>query len=202
MRLPLSVIVEGHGDAEAVPVLLRRLAPHIDPSLSVDLQPPIRVGKTKLLRSGEIERVVELAARKLRGRGAILILMDADDDCPGEQGPEILARARRARPDIPIRTVLANKEFEAWFLAAAKSLRGQRGLPEELDPPAVPEEIRGAKEWLSSRMHHRHYRETIDQPAMASLFDLDEAEHAQSFRYLVEKLRELVREQTERPASA
>ena len=41
---------------------------------------------------------------------------------------------------------LAKKEFEAWFLAAAESLRGQQGLPLDLTSPHYPENIRGAKE--------------------------------------------------------
>lgn len=202
MRLSLSVIVEGPGDVEAVPVLVRRLAERIDPDLSFDIAKPIRAGKTRLRRSGELERFVDLAARKLQGTGAVLILIDADDDCPKELGAELLERARRARGDTPIRTVLAKKEFEAWLVAAADSLQGKRGLPEELEPPAKPEEIRGAKEWLSERIQGRRYRETLDQAAFASIVDLDGASRAPSFLYLMAKLRELVGEVTpEAPTS-
>jgi hypothetical protein len=47
--------------------------------------------------------------------------------------------------------VLANKEFEAWFLAGASSLAGHHGFPADLAPPPEPESIRGAKEWLTKQ---------------------------------------------------
>lgn len=192
MRLRLSLIVEGEGDVEALPVLLRRMVPLFKPGQRFEILRPIRVNKSKLLRAGELERTVELAARKLESEGAILILVDADDDCPAEIGPELLLRARSARSDIPIRMVMAKREFEAWFLAAAASLRGERDLGSDLVAPETPEEIRGAKEWLSERMHDKRYSPTLDQPALAARMDLDQARNASSFDYLWRKVDELV----------
>jgi hypothetical protein len=69
--------------------------------------------------------------------------------------------------------VLAVKEFEAWFLAAAPSLAGKRGLPDNLEPPADPEQIRDAKGWLQKRRTDRlAYAPTVDQPALAAVVDL------------------------------
>ena len=66
--------------------------------------------------------------------------------------------------------------------AAAKSLRGQRGLKNDLNSPANPEAIRDAKRWLSGRMeNNKTYRETQDQPALAVLFDIEQARQADSF---------------------
>src|SRR5262249_12508350 len=108
--------------------------------------------------------------------GGILILVDSDDDCPAQLGPQILARARKARSDIPISVVLAKREFEAWFLAAAESLGGTRKLSINLMSPPDPESIRGAKEWIRRNMTRgATYAETLDQPAMTQLFDLDQA---------------------------
>jgi hypothetical protein len=101
---------------------------------------------------------------------------------PAEKGPEILARAVKARPDRQVRVVLAKREFEAWFLAAARSIAGERGLVADLVPPPDPEGVGDAKGWL--RRHSdpgRTYRETIDQPALVELFDLDAARAANSF---------------------
>jgi hypothetical protein len=67
-------------------------------------------------------------------------------------------------------------EFEAWFIAAAESLAGQCGLSTDLTSPANPEEIRGAKEWLSSKMHNPHgYIETQHQPSLTNVFDMNMA---------------------------
>lgn len=65
-------------------------------------------------------------------------------------------------------------EYEAWFLAAAASLGGQRELSPHLVPPADAEGIRDAKGWLSRHMQgERSYRETLDQPALSARLDLD-----------------------------
>ncbi|MCE2393317.1 DUF4276 family protein [Candidatus Poribacteria bacterium] len=143
---------------------------------------PIRTSRSKIVRKGELERRVELAAQKIKGQGAILILIDSDDDCPAKLGPELVCRASEARSDLPIAVVLAKCEFEAWFLAAAESLRGYKGLKNDLTSPHNPEEIRGAKEWLGQRMEgNRKYSPTADQPALTASFDLDQARYADSF---------------------
>lgn len=64
----------------------------------------------------------------------------------------------------------------------AESLRGQRDLGDNIHPPNDPEAIRGAKEWLSHQMEgSKTYSETHDQPALAALFDLEQARRADSF---------------------
>jgi hypothetical protein len=184
MPLRLAAIVEGDGEVEAVPILIRRVAAEIDPSLAVRVDPVLRVPASRLMKPQELERYVEFAARKLSGQGGILILVDCDWDqgCPAQEAPALLARARQARGDMTISVVLAKKEYEAWFIAAAESLRGKRGLATDLTAPANPEDIRGAKEWLSRHMpRNRPYAETTDQPALSAVFDMAQAREADSF---------------------
>jgi hypothetical protein len=178
----LASIAEGHGDVKAVPLLIRRIALALDPGMAVHVLPPLRIPRYKLVAVGEAERAIELAARKTGGQGAVLVLIDSEDDCPAQTGPELLRRACTARGDIPIGVVLAKREYESWFLTAAESLRGRRGLADDLTVPAEPESIRGAKEWLSSRMVSGvKYREVLDQPALTAVFDLSAARRADSF---------------------
>jgi len=180
----IAAIVEGHGECEAVPILIRRIAETIDPGFVPKVLPPLRVPASRLLKEGELERSVNLAARKLQRRGGIVIIVDCDweDGCPAEDGPMLLKRSVAARGDLPIAVVLAKREFEAWFLAAADSLRGKFGLPGDLESPAYPESIRGAKEWLTDKMPPgRAYAETTDQPAFAAVFDMNTARRADSF---------------------
>ena len=202
-EMKIAAIVEGHGECEAVPILIRRIAQTIDPGFVPKILPPLRVPASRLLKQGEVERSVELAARKLQGRGGIIIIVDCDWEggCPAEDGPILLNRAVAARGDLLIAVVLAKKEFEAWFLAAAESLRGQYGLPDCLESPPDPEEIRGAKEWLSDRMApDRNYAETTDQPAMAAIFDMEMARRADSFDKCYRDIRNML-EQLRHPAS-
>ncbi|MCI0536882.1 MAG: DUF4276 family protein [Verrucomicrobiales bacterium] len=180
--LRIASIVEGHGECEAVPILVRRIAHALDPSLAPVVHPVIRVPASRLVKHGEIERSVELAARKNAGQGGILVLLDCDDGCPAEDGPALLQRAVKARSDLLVSVVFAKREFEAWFLAAAESLRGQRGLPGDLTGPTDPETIRGAKEWLEARMPRgQSYAEASDEPALTAIFDMNAARRADSF---------------------
>jgi hypothetical protein len=136
-----------------------------------------------LVKPGELERAVELAARRVAGGGGVLVVLDSDDDCPAQVGPALLARAASVRLGLPVAVVLAKSEFESWFVAAAESLAGSAGLPADLQAPAVPESIRGAKEWLTERMHgSRSYSPTLDQPVLAREFDLTMALRADSFQ--------------------
>ena len=152
MTVKIGCIVEGKGKVAAVPILIRRLTKNLYPELSIDIPRPFRVSRNQVVKTGEIERAVNFIARKIGGRGAIFILLDSDDDCPAQLGPELLCRVRQARSDLLIAVVLAKREFEAWFLAAAESLRGYKGLKNDLESPSNPEEIRGAKEWLGQQM--------------------------------------------------
>jgi hypothetical protein len=159
---------------ESVPQLLRRIQQELCPSLKLLIAPPLRTPRSKLVKKDELERAVELVARKTEPPRAILILVDSDDDPPCTLGPELLQRARQARPDVPIGLVLAKREFEAWFLASLESLAGKRGLPATLAPIGDPEAVRDAKRQLTRRMSgSRAYSSVADQPALTALFDMD-----------------------------
>lgn len=81
--------------------------------------------------------------------------------------------------------VLANREYEAWFIAAAESLNGCRGFQSHANDVQVDPEIpRNAKGWVRERMP-AGYGETTDQPAFSARFDLDLAhQRSRSFRKL------------------
>jgi len=178
VEVRVAAIVEGHGECKALPILLRRIALEIEPGFIPRVLPPLRIPASRLLKKGEVERAVELAGRKLQGQGGILVVLDCDwpGGCPAKAGPALLKRAQAARSDMLLSAVLAKREFEAWFLASAKSLRGKGGLPSDLNSPPDPEIIRGAKEWLSNKMGPtRGYTETTDQPALTALFDMSAA---------------------------
>jgi hypothetical protein len=177
-----------------MPILLRRLANAIDPAVDLTVLPPIRKPRGSLIhKPEELERAVELAALKARPRGAVFVLIDSDDDCPAELARHLLERALPRGSGLPVSVVLPRREFEAWFLTAAESIRGKRGLPEDLLAPQNPEEIRGAKDWLRRHMGAgQTYSETVDQPALAAVFDLQAARAAKSFDKLFREVARLI----------
>ena len=178
-------IVEGDGEVQAVPVLLRRLSQWLSPHSVVSLGRPIRVHRDRFLKKeAEFRRMLLLAAAKVGAKGWVLVLLDADDDCPVELAMATATRARTVLPHCDVSVVCANREFEAWFLASAESLSGKRGLfVADGDTPRDPDSIRGAKEWLSRRIADGRYRETTDQPAFAAVMDLELARRrSRSFR--------------------
>lgn len=192
--MKLIAIVEGHGEVQAVPVLLRRVLHEQLQIYDIEVDPPIRIPKNKLLKQGELERAIELAARRTSPTDGIIVIVDADDDCPAQLGPEVATRAKNCRPDRRVSVVIAKREFEAWFVAAADSLAGQRGLASDLVPPDDAEGIRDAKGWLSRHKSPGFsYRETIDQAALASQVNLEKAQRCPSFDKFVREVVTLVR---------
>lgn len=184
--MKVVAIVEGDGEVAALPVLLRRLAHWRSPTAQADVPTPIRVRRDKFLnRADEFDRHMRLAVAKSGHDDWILVLLDADDDCPALAGPQILARARAVAPGRRVSVVLANREYEAWFIASAASLIGRRGFAFDPSEAVDAETPRNAKGWIKARMPGGSYGETTDQPALSAQMDLELAfRNSRSFRKL------------------
>ncbi|MFF7647052.1 DUF4276 family protein [Streptomyces canus] len=175
----IASIVEGHGEEKALPVLLRRLIAHLQPSTYADIQRPYRIPRDRMLRRDVLGKALTVVTARDPAPTGVLVLLDADDDCAVNLAERLRTHARATHEHVPLVAIAAVREFEAWFLAGAAGLAGQAGLPQPLAPPAVPETIRGAKEWLSDRMPRGStYQETSHQPSFVTLFDLDAARAA------------------------
>lgn len=177
MPVTIAAIIEGHGEKDSLPKVLYKIARrHSIWDLAVPT--PFRVPRGRLTIAGGLEQAVGAEARRVPGAGGVLVLIDADDDCPAQLGPVLLARARTASAGKPVAVVLAKREFESWFVAAAPSL-SSCGFPEALDAPDDPESIRDAKGWLTDHRVDGHpYKPTVDQRLLASAFDIDLARKA------------------------
>ncbi len=189
----VAPIVEGHGEVQAVPILLERILKELHEDVYIRVNPPLRVKVGSFLKDRDyFAKYFDLAARKAKQneKGSVLILLDCDDGCPAELGPKLAAGAAAVRPDVPVIVALAQREFETWFLAAARSLRGVCGLPVDLEPPRGLQSIRDAKGWLSERMPLK-YNEPNHQPSLTIRFSLEEAASAPSFARLRRKLHEM-----------
>lgn len=187
----IASIVEGHGEVAALPVLFRRLVADWSIAGPVEFPTPIRVKRDRFLNQAkEFDRFVELAASKAGPGGRVMILLDADDDCPAMLGPRLLEKARAVHRDIPFGVVLANREFEAWFIAAGASLSPK---PELAVLPDA-EKVRGAKEWVETNLLRCSYAETLHQPSFSARMDLQAALAAPSFAKLCRDFRRLLTE--------
>ncbi len=191
MKPSLVPIVEGHAEQASVPVLLRRILAS-EHFYEVSIARPFRVKRYSVVRPGELERAVKQAVRSRENAAAILVILDADDDCPATLGPELLARCRSST-HLPAAVVLAQREFEAWLLGAKEALRGVRGIRQDATAPSHPEAIRGAKERVSQNMQGRRYVPVDDQAALAERMDIRlAADRCPSFEKLVREVRRLL----------
>ena len=178
----VAPIVEGHGEVEALPVLLQRIARVTAVQGILRVNPPIRVKLGSFLNDRDFfHRYVALASAKAaQESGNVLILLDCDDACPAVLGPQLLRRAMAVRGDVGMFVALAHREFESWFIAAIQSLRGVRGLSHDLEPPADLERIRNAKGWLGDRMNVA-YDPVTHQTEFTRKIDLSQARTSVSF---------------------
>lgn len=183
--MKVQPIVEGHGDVQAVPFLLRRLLGEAGLH-AIGVGRPIRRKVSELRTQTGIEKAVRLALLDPQC-AAILFLFDSEDSCPRELSRMVLGWAQQAAAAKPCFVVLAYREYETWFLAAIESLRGKCGIRDDATVLPDCETRRGAKEALEEYMpRNRSYHETTDQAKLTAQFDLALAySRSRSFRKMV-----------------
>ena len=181
----IQPIVEGQGDEAAVPLLLRRLRDEAQ-AWGLEVGKPQRKRRTQLVKKDSLQIAVRLAALREDCAG-ILVLFDADDDCPAELAPALEQWAREAAREIPCAVVMANREYEAWFLASMEALRGTAAILRDATSHPDPEAPRDAKGELERRMPGgASYSSTVDQAPLTAHLDLQNAyRRCRSFRKLV-----------------
>ena len=192
----VAPIVEGHGEVRALPRLLRRIAGEASLATPLQINEPIRVRSGSFFNDNQYQgNYVALAAAKVRqaGGGIVLILLDCEDDCPAQLGPQLLQRAQAVTKDVDVIVALAFREYETWFMAAVESLRGVQGLNLQASSPADPEATRDAKGWLGRLMPHG-YDPVADQLPFTNRFDLATARREPSFDRLYRKIANVLAE--------
>lgn len=170
----LLPIVEGYGEDKAVPLLLRRILESHG------------IYQTQILparRYGEYPTVTKnfdnLFLAAIKEKAPILWVMDFDSkdySCPIEEARQLLARAATLRPDWPLKIAFLVKEYETLFLIDKVATRKVfPDIPAKMPFPANPEQIRGAKEWLSKARPSpgSAYKPTVDQVRITAHLDLD-----------------------------
>lgn len=158
-RNKVYAIVEGHGEADPPepgqpPATMALIVKLLHDLQCWTLFPAKRFWRLDscgdFFADEKLEKVIR-AHKSFQDCVAILVLVDMDDDCPKEKGPELAERVRNM-DDLPFSVVVvcAKCEYEAWFLASLEAIHPRHTYPED------PEGKRDAKGWL--RHSNSRYR--------------------------------------------
>lgn len=90
-------------------------------------------------------------ARRVDTEGAVLVILDADDDLACDWVPKLLSWAEEARADRKCGVVLAEREWESWYLASLPTFDGHRGLSVSGPQAASLESVQDANGCLGAR---------------------------------------------------
>ncbi len=174
MKFPVfAPIVEGHGEETAIRILINTILAAINSEIYPVIVAPYRVPWGRLVNvDGELERYVEMAICDGGPDTRLIVVLDADDRCPAELGPMLLARLNARFPNNPASVNVANREYESWFVASAESIARHVGSAQSFEIPSPIETIRDAKGWIGRNVLHRSYKETADQASFSSRIDV------------------------------
>ena len=189
-------IVEGDGDAAAFPELLVRIIQ--DKYGRYDVH--VARGKNKVVKANSRDKLVSrldkflLHAQKKPGCEAVLILLDADTDCPVTLAQTLGEKCTEIGTRCPVEIVCANRSYESWFLASIETIVGMHGIPEATVLPRPAEDIPSPKGWLTSQMPDgQAYKETTHQASLSRAIDLDAALiRSRSFQRLCHAIEQLL----------
>lgn len=188
--------MEGPGDSEATPLLLRRILWEGLSKYDITVENPKSArGKKNLIK--DYEKFLRYASIEPSCAG-ILVLLDADDECPVEEASNLVKRTKDLNLAKAVTIVEANSEYETWFLASLDSdqgmeIRTRLGIDQSEAYRGNVEDVH-AKAWLKRAMPHgRTYKETSDQAALSSLIDIEHTQQrSRSFRRLCHAVEELL----------
>ena len=196
---PIYSIVEGEGEVKALPELLKKLRNSLSPDKQLyhHKKQPIRISRGKItqFKPDFINQLKAQNINSMRDNGWVLIVVDADDDCPVELARKIHNIASQHIPHGRISVVIPNKEYEAWFLASANSMANQN-LPSEHQSIALSgnlsnvDNIKDAKGRIT--IDGKSYSETGHQEILTKMIDVNIAEkNSRSFRKLCKEWRRM-----------
>lgn len=180
-RLRVVAIVEGAGEVEALPVLLRRIGLELLGDVEVEALKPFQMkGRSEIVseRRSKLPNAIDTCLRKLESAQRptpsvaklLLILIDADGECP-----VLLMRELRARPEIAnargeVAIVVATRNYETWLVGGASGFADLLKTSKSLPPDP---EIAGLGEsWLKANLRRGVYSKTVDQRRLSGLMDL------------------------------
>lgn len=180
----IGVVVEGRGEIQAVPLLLRRWLQEQGDFRDILGKPIPFNGRSNALKPNGIEGKVAVAAGRPECRG-VLVVLDGEGDPVCQLGPSLLERACAEAGGKPVVIALADNKYEAWLMASAETL----GLPRL--------EYSGTRDPLSAiveAMKPESYIKTVMQPRLTQRINFGLAiPRSRSLRRLLAHFDDLVR---------
>ena len=166
-------VVEGDGDAAAFPGLLARIL------LKNHNRPDVLVaeGKSGVVKANgrpslvnKLDKFLQHAQNK-PDCDAILVLLDADNDCPVILSQELSQRCEQVGAKCPVRIVCARRSYESWFLASLDTIKGKSIIPDTAALSGDAEDISNPSIGLLPCCLRARLtkRQPIKQPLAASL---------------------------------
>lgn len=189
-------IVEGHGEVSAVPLLIRRILHEEFGNFGCSILAPYRLARSKICKFDvDLEKAVRLGGLKLADEaGGVVIIADADDDCPADLQEKFMDFYNEHGFNFPVSFILANKEYEAWMIACGENMRNHGWVRDDAPSHDNPENIRDAKGFFCREIlvEEKIYSETVDQIKFTAQIDLRVTfEKCRSFRKFVKEIGDL-----------
>ena len=207
MTLYIAPIVEGQTEQGCLERLLQRTWTELlGQSERLQVLEPFRGHRDELINSETAliktiqQSLYKLNAKAIRDPGArklLLVLLDAEGDCPAALAPRLLDSACKiVPPDVAVSCVMPKRMLENWIVAGASTLSGINNLPNPLPDRDQFEERNGAgwlKEQIRSMNPSRTYKKVIDASEFIKEMNLNECRaNSPSFDKLCRELEKRV----------
>ena len=156
-------VVGGDGDVAALPGLLARIL------LENNNRPDVLVaqGKSGVVKANGRPNLVNKLDKFLQHAqnkpdcDAILVLLDADNDCPVDLGQQLSQRSEQIGTKCPVRIVCARRSYESWFLASLDTVKGKSVIPDTAALSGDAEAVPNPKQWITALLPQgQAYKET------------------------------------------
>jgi hypothetical protein len=197
-------VIEGHTERDCIERLLHRTwSELLGRPERLQVLEPFRQPRSQLVHpngvvlvssvSAALMRVQAKAAKVPNSRHLVLVLIDAERECPKSLAPRLLTTAAAGLPaGSALSCVLPTWMLENWFVAGASTLAGVNGMPGPI-PPRDQFEERSGVAWLEAQYRKANrawkYKKTKFAAEFARMMNLVECrQNSPSFDKLCREL--------------
>ena len=194
MQPIFAAIVEGEGDETALRPLIYHIIASSGGVVYPTVMPPYRVHwGTMVNRPDDLAYYAQMALSEAGNAARLLVLLDADGQCPAELGPRLLQQLEVRFPSAPVSVTVADWEYESWFIASAEAIAASVNVEAIIEVPQNIESIHDTKGWLRRNVLMRKYNPRRDQAAFSARINVPLARsRSQSFNRFCREIERLL----------